>query len=150
MPKKDLGMIAMTYGNIYVAQVAMGANMNQTVRAFTEAEAYEGPSIIIAYSQCIAHGHDMVLGNQIQKEAVESGFWPLYRYNPDNTHAGKQPLMLDSKPPTIDVEQFMYRQNRFRILRNSDPERAQKLLDLARQDVATRWKMFEQWAQFDI
>jgi pyruvate-ferredoxin/flavodoxin oxidoreductase len=150
MPRKDLGMIAMTYGNIYVAQVAMGANMNQTVRAFTEAEAYQGPSIIIAYSQCIAHGHDMVLGNQVQKEAVESGFWPLYRYNPDNASAGKQPLMLDSKAPTIDVEQFMYRQNRFRILRSSDPERAQKLLDLARQDVATRWKMYEQWAQFDI
>ena len=150
LPKKDLGMIAMTYGNIYVAQIAMGANMNQAVKAFAEAEAYDGPSLIIAYSQCIAHGYDLVYGNQVQKDAVESGFWPLYRFNPANTREGKQPLMLDSKAPTIDIETFMYKQNRFRILRNADPERAEKLLALAREDVLTRWKMYEQWAQFDI
>jgi pyruvate-ferredoxin/flavodoxin oxidoreductase len=150
LPKKDLGMIAMTYGNIYVAQVAMGANMSQTVKAFAEAEAYEGPSLIIAYSHCIAHGYDLRVGNEVQKDAVESGFWPLFRFNPDNTRAGKNPLMLDSKAPTMDVEAFMYKQNRFKILRNSNPDRAQELLDLARQDVATRWKMYEQWAQFDI
>ncbi len=150
LPKKDLGMIAMTYGNIYVAQVAMGANMNQAIKAFAEAEAYDGPSLIIAYSQCIAHGYDLLYGNQVQKDAVDSGFWPLYRFNPDNTRAGKQPLMLDSKAPTVDIETFMYKQNRFRILRNADPERAEKLLDLAREDVKTRWKMYEQWAQFDI
>ncbi len=150
LPKKDLGMIAMTYGNIYVAQVAMGANMNQAIKASAEAEAYDGPSLIIAYSQCIAHGYDLLHGNQVQKDAVESGFWPLYRFNPDNMREGKQPLMLDSKAPTLDIETFMYKQNRFRILRNADPERAQRLLDLAREDVQTRWKMYEQWAQFDI
>ena len=150
LPKKDLGMISMTYGNIYVAQIAMGANMNQAVKAFAEAEAYDGPSLIIAYSQCIAHGYDLKNGMGVQKDAVESGFWPLYRFNPDNTRAGKQPLMLDSKAPTQDLENFMYKQNRFRILRNSDPKRAEALLELAREDVASRWKMYEQWAEFDI
>ncbi|MEB2286533.1 MAG: pyruvate:ferredoxin (flavodoxin) oxidoreductase [Anaerolineae bacterium] len=150
LPKKDLGMIAMTYGNIYVAQVALGANMTQAIKAFAEAEAYDGPSLIIAYSQCIAHGYDLRHGYQNQKDAVESGFWPLYRFNPDNTRAGKQPLMLDSKAPTADIEGWMYTQNRFRILRNSDPERATELLEMMRQDVVTRWKMYEQWAQFDI
>jgi pyruvate-ferredoxin/flavodoxin oxidoreductase len=150
LPKKDLGMIAMTYGNIYVAQVALGANMNQTVKAFAEAEAYDGPSLLIAYSQCIMHGYDLRNGYQVQKDAVDCGFWPLYRFNPSNTRDGKQPLMLDSKAPTLDLETFMYKQNRFRILRNADPTRAAQLLEMARQDVATRWKMYEQWAQFDI
>jgi pyruvate-ferredoxin/flavodoxin oxidoreductase len=150
MPKKDLGMIAMTYGNIYVAQVAIGTNMNQCVKAFAEAEAYDGPSLIIAYSQCINHGYDLRQGYDVQRDAVECGFWPLFRFNPDNTRAGKQPLSLDSKAPTKDVEEWMYRENRFRILRNADPARAQQLLDLLRQDVITRWKMYEQWAQFDI
>lgn len=150
LPKKDLGMISMTYGNIYVAQVAMGANMNQTVRAFVEAEAYDGPSLIIAYSQCIAHGIDMRLGMELQKDAVEGGFWPLYRFNPDNTRAGKQPLQLDSKAPTQDIEKWVYQQNRFRILRAANPERAEHLLKLLRDDVQTRWKMYEQMAQFDL
>jgi pyruvate-ferredoxin/flavodoxin oxidoreductase len=150
MPKKDLGMIAMTYGNIYVAQVALGTNMTQTIKAFAEAEAYKGPSLIIAYCQCIAHGYDLRHGYQNQKDAVECGFWPLYRYNPDNALAGKQPLMLDSKAPTIDIEEWMYKENRFRILRNADPDRANELLELMRRDVATRWKMYEQWAQFDL
>jgi pyruvate-ferredoxin/flavodoxin oxidoreductase len=149
-PKKDLGMIAMTYGNIYVAQIALGANMNQAVRAFVEAEAYDGPSLIIAYSQCIAHGYDLRYGYAVQQDAVDTGFWPLYRFNPDNARAGKQPLKLDSKAPKLDLETFMYKQNRFRILRNSDPKRAEMLLEEARRDVATRWKMYEQWAQFDI
>jgi len=150
MPKKDLGMITMTYGNIYVAQVALGANMTQAIKAFAEAEAYNGPSLIIAYSQCISHGYDLRYGYQNQKDAVESGFWPLYRFNPDNTRAGKQPLMLDSKAPTVDIEQWMYKENRFRILRNADPQRATELLEMMRQDVAMRWKMYEQWAQFDL
>ncbi|MCD4686716.1 MAG: pyruvate:ferredoxin (flavodoxin) oxidoreductase, partial [Anaerolineae bacterium] len=149
-PKKDLGMIAMTYGNIYVAQIAFGSNMNQTVKAFAEAEAYPGPSLIIAYSPCIAHGYNLRRGNEIQADAVASGFWPLFRYDPRNAEKGKQPLMLDSKTPTIDIEEFMYKQNRFRMLRNSDPERAEMLLAAAREDVAFRWKMYEQWAQFDI
>jgi pyruvate-ferredoxin/flavodoxin oxidoreductase len=150
MPKKDLGMIAMTYGNIYVAQVALGANMNQCVKAFSEAEAYGGSSLIIAYSQCINQGFDLRQGYDAQQDAVESGFWPLFRFNPDNARAGKQPLTLDSKAPTKDVEEWMYRENRFNMLRKADPERAQMLLDQIRQDVATRWKMYEQWAQFDI
>jgi pyruvate-ferredoxin/flavodoxin oxidoreductase len=143
-------MIAMTYGNIYVAQVAIGTNMNQCVKAFSEAEAYNGPSLIIAYSQCINHGYDLRYGYDVQRDAVECGFWPLFRFNPDNTRAGKQPLSLDSKAPTKDVEEWMYRENRFRILRNADPERAHLLLDELREDVITRWKMYEQWAQFDI
>ncbi len=150
MPKKDLGMIAMTYGNIYVAQIALGTNMTQAVKAFAEAEAYNGPSLIIAYCQCIAHGYDLRHGYQVQKDAVESGFWPLYRFNPDNTRAGKQPLTLDSKAPTLDISEWMYKENRFRILRNSDPKRAEELLERMRQDVTARWKMYEQWAQFDL
>ncbi|NLE51429.1 MAG: pyruvate:ferredoxin (flavodoxin) oxidoreductase [Chloroflexi bacterium] len=150
LPKKDLGMISMTYGNIYVAQVAMGANMNQAVKAFAEAEAYDGPSIIIAYAQCIAHGIDMRYGMDLQKDAVEGGFWPLYRFNPDNARTGKQPLMLDSKAPTQDIEKWMYQQNRFRMLRAANPERAEDLLKLLRDDVQTRWKMYEQMAQFDV
>jgi len=150
LPKKDLGMIAMTYGNIYVAQIAMGANMTQTVKAFAEAEAYDGPSLIIAYSHCIAHGYDLRYGNDIQKDAVESGFWPLYRFNPMLRQQGKNPLTLDSKAPTKDLSEFMYKQNRFRILRNADPERAEMLLQAAREDVQMRWKMYEQWAQFDL
>ncbi|GIV81858.1 MAG: hypothetical protein KatS3mg051_1212 [Anaerolineae bacterium] len=124
--------------------------MTQTVKAFAEAEAYNGPSLIIAYSQCIAHGYDLRYGYQVQKDAVECGFWPLYRFNPDNTRAGKQPLTLDSKAPSLDIGEWMYKQNRFRILRNSDPKRAEELLERMRQDVAARWKMYEQWAQFDI
>ena len=150
MPKKDLGMIAMTYGNIYVAQIALGANMNQAVKAFQEAEAYDGPSLIIAYAHCIAHGYDLRYGNDMQKDAVNSGFWPLYRYNPMLAAEGKTPLVLDSKAPTMDVEEFMYRQNRFKILRAADPERAERLLEAARSDVASRWKMYEQLAALDL
>ncbi len=150
LPKKDLGMISMTYGNIYVAQVAIGANMNQTIKAMAEAEAYDGPSLIIAYAHCIAHGIDMRTGFELHKTAVNAGFWPLYRFNPDNARAGKQPLMLDSKAPTEDIADFIYKQNRFRILRNSDPARAEALAEALRQDVTMRWKMLEQWAQFDI
>ncbi|WP_119065381.1 pyruvate:ferredoxin (flavodoxin) oxidoreductase [Aggregatilinea lenta] len=150
MPKKDLGMIAISYGNIYVAQVAMGANMNQAVKAFQEAEEYDGPSIIIAYTHCIAHGYDLRYGNDLQKDAVACGFWPLYRYNPMLAQQGKTPLVLDCKAPTEDVEGFMYRQNRFKILRAADPERAENLLQAARTDVATRWKMYEQMSALDI
>jgi len=150
LPKKDMGMISMTYGNIYVAQIAMGANMNQTVKAFVEAEAYDGPSILIAYAQCIAHGMEMRTGMNLQKDAVEGGFWPLYRFNPDNAAAGKQPLQLDSKAPSEDIEKWMYQQNRFRILRAADPQRAEELVKLLREDVQARWQMYEQMAQFDV
>ncbi len=150
MPKKDLGAIAMTYGNIYVAQIAYGANMTQTVRAFREAEAYPGPSLLIAYSHCIAHGIDMTTGTDLQKLAVESGFWPLYRYDPTLAAEGKNPLQLDSKAPSISVEEFMYKQNRFRALRQADPARAEKLLAAMRQDVIARWKFYEQMANLDL
>jgi pyruvate-ferredoxin/flavodoxin oxidoreductase len=150
LPKKDLGMIAMTYGNIYVAQVAMGANMNQTLKAITEAEAYDGPSLIIAYSHCIEQGIDMRTAMGLHVDAVEAGFWPLFRYNPANINTGKNPLALDSKAPTQDIETFMYKQNRFRILRNADPQRAQHLLELLRDDVSARWKMYEQFAALDL
>jgi len=146
-PKKDLGLMAMMYGNVYVAQVAMGANMTQTVKAFAEAEAYDGPSIIIAYSPCIAHGFD--LGKKsadVTKNAVDSGFWPLYRYNPENATEGKHPLHLDSRAPKTDVAEFMYAQNRFRILRQANPERANTLLEQAREDVNDRWRVYEELA----
>jgi pyruvate-ferredoxin/flavodoxin oxidoreductase len=149
-PKKDLGAIVMTYGNIYVAQVAYGANMTQLVKAFKEAEAYPGPSLIIAYSHCIVHGIDMTTATDLHNDAVDSGFWPLYRYNPSLAEQGKNPLQLDSKPPTESVEEFMYKQNRFRSLRESDPERAKELLEAMRQDVITRWKFYEQMASIDI
>jgi len=150
MPKKDLGSIAMSYGNIYVAQVAYGANMTQLVRALHEAEAYPGPSLTIAYAHCIEHGIDMTSGTDLHKDAVESGFWPLYRFNPALAAEGKNPLQLDSKTPSKGIEEFMYKQNRFRVLRQADPKRAEQLLQSIRQDVATRWKYFEQMANLDL
>jgi len=150
MPKKDLGSIAMSYGNIYVAQVAYGANMTQLVRALHEAEAYPGPSLTIAYAHCIEHGIDMTSGTDLHKDAVESGFWPLYRFNPALAAEGKNPLQLDSKTPSKGIEEFMYKQNRFRVLRQADPKRAEQLLQSIRQDVATRWKYFEQMAALDL
>jgi pyruvate-ferredoxin/flavodoxin oxidoreductase len=150
MPKKDLGSIAMSYGNIYVAQVAYGSNMTQLVKAFQEAEAYEGPSLIIAYAHCIAHGIDMGTATDLHKDAVESGFWPLYRFNPSLAEIGKNPLQLDSKSPTGDLEEFMYKQNRFRALRQSNPDRAAMLLDAIKRDVSTRWKFYEQMANLDL
>ncbi|MFA6583641.1 MAG: pyruvate:ferredoxin (flavodoxin) oxidoreductase, partial [Elusimicrobiaceae bacterium] len=121
LPKKDLGMISMTYGNIYVAQIAMGANYNQAVQALTEAEAYDGPAIVIAYSHCIMHGIDMSAGMNEQKKAVQSGRWILYRFNPALRAEGKNPLKIDSGAPTISVEDFMSGENRFRSLKASNP-----------------------------
>jgi pyruvate-ferredoxin/flavodoxin oxidoreductase len=149
MPKKDLGAITMTYGNIYVAQVAYGANPAQLVKAFKEAEEYDGPSLIIAYSHCINHGIDMTTGTDLHQDAVDSGFWPLFRYNPA-APAGKNPLSLDSKAPTQDISEFMYKQNRFRFLRSSQPERAEELLEAIREDVISRWKFYEQMANLDL
>jgi pyruvate-ferredoxin/flavodoxin oxidoreductase len=150
MPKKDLGAIVMTYGNVYVAQIAYGANMTQTVRAFKEAEAYPGPSILIAYSHCINHGIDMTTGTDLHKLAVDSGFWPLFRYDPLLTAEGKNPLQLDSKAPSVGIDEFMYKQTRFKALRQSDPARADRLLGALRQDVIARWKFFEQMANLDL
>ena len=150
LPKKDLGAIAMSYGNIYVAQVAYGANMTQTVRAFREAEAYQGPSIIIAYSHCAMHGIDVRTATDLHKEGVDSGFWPLFRYDPELAAEGKNPLQLDSKAPSIGLEEFMYKQVRFRALRQADPARAGRLLEAIRKDVISRWKFFEQMANLDL
>jgi pyruvate-ferredoxin/flavodoxin oxidoreductase len=145
-PKKDLGLLVMTYGTIYVAKIAIGANPNQAVRAFVEAEAYPGPSIIIAYSHCIAHGYNLVNGCEHQKQAVNSGHWPLYRFNPQLKDEGKNPLQLDSKAPTLDFEEYAYGENRYRSLKQSKPEAAAELMKLARNDAAQRYSLMEQLA----
>jgi pyruvate-ferredoxin/flavodoxin oxidoreductase len=142
-PKKDLGLIAMTYGNIYVASVAMGARNEQTLRAFMEAEAYEGPSLIIAYSQCIAHGINMAKGMQQQQAAVESGRWLLYRYDPCRTERGENPLILDSREPKRPLEQAMYSENRFKMLLRSKPQEAKRLLEQAQISVASRYHLYQ-------
>ncbi|MBD2136771.1 pyruvate:ferredoxin (flavodoxin) oxidoreductase [Anabaena sp. FACHB-1237] len=141
--KKDLGLIAMTYGNVYVASVAMGARDEQTLKAFLEAEAYDGPSLIIAYSHCIAHGINMATAMQNQKAVVDSGRWLLYRYNPDRVEQGLNPLQLDSRTPRIPVENSMYMENRFKMLTKINPERAKELLQEAQADVNTRWQMYQ-------
>lgn len=149
VPKKDLGLLAMTYGNIYVAKVAMGANTNQTVKAFVEAEAYPGPSLIIAYSHCIAHGINMTMGLGEQKKAVACGHWPLYRFDPRLTDQGKNPLQLDSKTPTGDFEEYAYGENRYRTLKQSKPEVAAELIKLAAKDVSQRYALMEQLANLN-
>ncbi|MCG3158501.1 MAG: Pyruvate-flavodoxin oxidoreductase [bacterium] len=141
--KKDLGLIAMTYGNVYVARVAMGAKDEHTLKAFLEAEAYEGPSLIIAYSHCIAHGINMATAMQNQKAAVDSGQWPLYRYHPDRARHGENPFVLDSSAPKLPVEKFLYMENRFKMLTKSKPEDAKRMLKEAQEDVNTRWKLYE-------
>ncbi len=145
-PRKDLGMIAMSYGYVYVAQVAFGASDVQTLRAFLEADAYEGPSLILAYSHCIAHGIDMSKGLQQQKMAVQAGIWPLYRFNPTLIAEGKNPLKLDSKAPSIPVSEYAYNETRYRMLLQSDEKRAEALMKLAQQDVQSRWRLYEQMA----
>ena len=148
-PKKDLGMMAMNYGNVYVAQIAMGANDMQTLRAILEAEAYDGPSIIIAYSHCIAHGYDLSKGMVHQKLAVDSAHWPLYRYNPDNIKEGKNPLKLDSKAPKIKLDEYIYTETRYKMLQKIDPERSKYLLGLAQAEVDKKWSHYEQLAAMD-
>lgn len=144
--KKDLGLIAMTYGNVYVASVAMGAKDEHTLKAFLEAEAYDGPSLIIAYSHCIAHGINMTTAMNHQKEIVESGRWLLYRYNPELVHQGKNPLTLDSRAPKKTVEQSMYAEARFKMLTKTKPAEAKRLLQQAQDDVSSRWQMYEYMA----
>ena len=146
LPKKDLGMIAMAYGYVYVARVAMGANDQHTLKAFLEAEAYEGPSLIIAYSHCIAHGIDMRKGLDQQKAAVNCGFWPLYRYNPALIDEGKNPLSLDSKDPTISFEDYAYNETRYRMLLQSDESRAELLMKEAKSDSQKRLELYKQMA----
>lgn len=145
-PKKDLGLLAMTYGNIYVAKVAIGANPNQTVKAFVEAEGYPGPSLVIAYAHCIAHGYNLVNGFEHQKQAVDTGHWPLYRFDPRLKEQGKNPLQLDSKAPSADFEEYAYSENRYRTLKQSKPEVAARLMKLASRDAAQRYSLMEQLA----
>ena len=146
LPKKDLGMMAMSYGYVYVARVAMGASDRQTLQAFIEAEAHEGPSLIIAYTHCIAHGINMRLGLKQQDLAVKSGVWPLYRYNPALAAQGENPLSIDSKEPTVSVEEYAYNETRYRMLLQSNEERAEVLMAKAKNDAASRWTLYQQMA----
>ena len=148
MPKKDLGMIAMTYGNIYVAQVALGANMNQTIQALAEADAYDGPALVIAYSHCIAHGIDMSKGMGEAKRAVQAGRWILYRFNPEARYEGKNPLHVDSSlgAPTLPLADYMAGENRFKGLMRDNPELAQHLIKRAESEYAWRRDLYKQLA----
>ena len=141
--KKDLALIAMSYGSVYVAKIAMGAGDMHSVKAIMEAEAYDGPSLVIAYSHCIAHGYDMAHGMDQQKAAVNSGYWPLFRYNPDLVAQGKNPFQLDSRPATIALKDYIYNETRYTMLAKSNPEHAQELYKLAQEDVAAKWKLYE-------
>ena len=145
--KKDLGMIAMSYGNIYVAQISMGANDAQTVKAFVEAESYDGPSLIIAYAHCIAQGINMAAGMGQQKLAVASGAWPLYRFDPRLAAEGKNPLQLDSKEPSISFEEYAYTETRFKMLTKSNPEMAKKLAKQANANIKSKWHLIKQMAE---
>jgi pyruvate-ferredoxin/flavodoxin oxidoreductase len=140
--KKDLGAMAMAYGYVYVAKVNMGANMNQVIKAFHEAESYPGASIIIAYSHCINHGIDMSKGLEQQKAAVTSGLWPLYRYDPRLKDQGKNPFQLDSKEPSTALEDFMYKEVRFKSLKAASPDRAATLLAQAKKTVDRVYKEY--------
>jgi pyruvate-ferredoxin/flavodoxin oxidoreductase len=145
--KKDLGITAIRYGDVYIAQVAMGANDTHTIKVFLEAEAHPGPSLIIAYSQCIAHGIDMAKGMHQQKLAVESGYWPLYRYNPKLVAEGKNPFQLDSSDPKIPLQDYIYTEGRYRMLQQSEPEVAKFLLGEAQKAVSRRWAQYKQLAE---
>jgi len=150
VPQKDLSLQAIAYGNVYVARVALGANPQQALQAFREAEAYKGPSLIIAYSHCIEHGISMDEGLQQQKLAVKSGYWPLYRYNPGLHSAGRNPFVLDSLRPSIHLQDYAYRENRYTVLRDRNPEEAKRLMRLAQQVVNQKWSVYEEMATRDV
>jgi len=137
----------MSYGNVYVAQVAMGAKDAQSVRAFTEAESYNGPSLIIAYSHCIAHGYDLADGLDHQQMAVDCGFWPLFRYDPRRALNGENPLQLDSGDPSIGFEKWAQTETRFKMLMKSNPERAQMLMQKAQQNVQAKLHLYNYMAK---
>lgn len=147
--KKDLGMLAVSYGNVYVAQVAMGANPAQTIRAFRDAESYSGPSLLLTYSHCIAHGINMTTAMSHQKEVVQSGFWPLYRYDPRLAHAGEHPFHLDSRKPTIRFRDLAAKEARFAMLARTQPELAEEMLTLAQKDIDDQWHYYEQMANVE-
>jgi pyruvate-ferredoxin/flavodoxin oxidoreductase len=146
VPKKDLALQAIAYGNVYVARVAMGADPQQTLRALREAEAYDGPSLVIAYSHCIAHGIDMSKGLDQQYRAVASGYWPLVRYDPVLRAAGENPFLLDSPRPRIPLTEYTSRELRYRILQNTNPAEAERLMALAEDEVRQRWASYEEMA----
>ncbi|OJF77292.1 MAG: pyruvate:ferredoxin (flavodoxin) oxidoreductase [Treponema sp. CETP13] len=148
--KKDLGLMQMTYGYVYVAKVSLGANMNQVIKAFREAEAYNGPSLIIAQAHCINHGIKMNMGLKLQKEATECGLWPLYRYNPELVEQGKNPFQLDSKEPTFNLADYMYKEVRFKSLKAAQPERAAMLLEKATITAKRQWKEYQYLAARDF
>ena len=150
LPKKDLGMIAMSYGNVYVAQVSFGANDAQVIKAMNEAEAFDGPSIIIAYSHCIAQGFNLIDGLAHQKAAVESGSWPLYRYNPENVKEGKAPLSLDSKAPSKPLAEYMANETRFQVVNKQNPERYETLVNKAQENVNEKRSLLEHMAGFKV
>ena len=148
--KKDLALMAVNYGNVYVARVAMGAGDMQALKAFLEAESYDGPSLIIAYAPCVEHGFDLSHGLEQQKLAVQSGHWPLFRFDPRLTAQGRNPFQLDSRPPSIPLENYIYNESRYTQLRQTHPEIAQKLLEQAQQDVNNRWKKYEALANAEV
>lgn len=139
-------MMAINYGNVYVAQIAMGASDAQTMKAFIEAQSYDGPSMIIAYSHCIAHGINMTKGMEQQKLATECGYWPLFRYDPRLKAEGKNPLQLDSRAPKMPLERYAYNENRYRMLTKTNPDAAEELMDAAQQFILERWSRYEQMA----
>jgi len=147
-PKKSIGAIMTTYGNVYVAQIAFGANQAQAVRALAEAEAYKGPSLVVAYATCIAQGIDMSKGVDEQKKAVSCGHWPLFRFNPDLETEGKPPFVIDSQEPTISFEEYAYKENRYRALKMSNPELAAELMKQAEANVKRRWKYLKHLAKW--
>ena len=147
MAKKDLAMMAVNYGSVYVARVALAADMNHVIRVFREAEAYDGPSLIVAYSHCVAHGYDLKNAIKQQKAAVATGYWPLMHYNPELKKEGKNPFVLDSKAPSIPLEEYIYAENRYRMLTYSAPEIAKEYYKRAQQEVLNRWKIYEKWAK---
>jgi pyruvate-ferredoxin/flavodoxin oxidoreductase len=148
--KKDIGLMAMAYGHVYVARVAFGAKDVQTLKAFQEAESYPGPSLIVAYSHCIAHGYDMAYGCEQQKLAVDSGVWPLYRFDPRRVAQGQPPLLLDSGEPKIPARQYMRNETRFRMVEKLDPERFKKLLASAEKQAKQRVAVYKQLAGLTV
>ena len=148
--KKDLGMMAMRYGNVYVGQVSMGANDTQTVKTLMEAEAFRGPSIVIAYSPCIAHGIDMSKVSDHMKMAVQSGHWPLYRYNPDLIDQGKNPMNLDSKEPSMPLRDYLMSETRFSQLAKSHPEEAEAHFKLSQKEADAHYRQYKRLADMDF
>ncbi len=146
LPKKDLGLIAMSYGYVYVARVAMGANDQQTLRALIEAESYDGPSLVIAYSPCIAHGYDLSKSLEQSKLAVQSGHWPMYRYDPRLATQGQNPLIIESKEPSIPISQYAYNETRYKMLIQMNEDRAEELMKEAQHDAKSRWTLYQQMA----